>query len=161
MCIAAGAGLAPFRGFIQERAAQIGAGRDLAPALLFFGCRGPEMDDLYRSEFDKWERMGAVSVRRAYSKTASEEVHGCKHVQDRLWHDREELVRLWESGSRIYVCGSRGVGESVKTAIVKIAMEAQRLRVERGESEEEPNEQRALKWFEKIRNERYATDVFD
>ncbi|KAK5007552.1 hypothetical protein LTR28_005140 [Elasticomyces elasticus] len=65
---AAGTGLAPFRGFIQERAAQIGAGRTLAPAVLFLGCRDPDKDELYRAELDKWEKMGAVDIKRAYSR---------------------------------------------------------------------------------------------
>ncbi|KAJ3454801.1 hypothetical protein MRS44_013401 [Fusarium solani] len=53
VCIAASTGIAPFRAFAQERAAMIAAGRkDLAPALLFFGCRNPEVDDLYRDELD-------------------------------------------------------------------------------------------------------------
>ncbi|KAK0714759.1 cytochrome P450 [Lasiosphaeris hirsuta] len=157
--IAAGAGLAPFRGFVQERAAQIAAGRTLAEALLFFGCRG-EADDLYREEFDRWEKMGAVKVMRAYSR-AEGGLDGCKHVDERLWRERETLMGLWDKGAKIYVCGSRGVGESVKKAVVEIALDGQKAKVERGESEQEPDEKRALRWFEGIRNERYATDVFD
>lgn len=64
----AGTGLAPFRGFVQERAAQVGSGRKLAPAILIIGCRSPENDELYREVFDKWEAMGAVKVFRAYSR---------------------------------------------------------------------------------------------
>ncbi|KAK3352503.1 putative bifunctional P-450:NADPH-P450 reductase [Lasiosphaeria hispida] len=157
--IAAGAGLAPFRGFVQERAAQIAAGRTLAEAFLFFGCRS-ETDDLYREEFDRWEKMDAVKVMRAYSRVEGG-VEGCKRVDERLWKERETLMGLWDKGAKIYVCGSRGVGESVKKAVVKIAMDGQRGKVERGESEQEPDEKKALRWFEGIRNERYATDVFD
>ncbi|KAH7160568.1 hypothetical protein B0J13DRAFT_494237 [Dactylonectria estremocensis] len=66
ICIAAGTGIAPFHTFAQERAAMIAAGhKDLAPALLFFGCRNPEVDNLYRDELDEWERVGAMTVRRA------------------------------------------------------------------------------------------------
>ncbi|KAK0627971.1 bifunctional P-450:NADPH-P450 reductase [Immersiella caudata] len=163
--ICAGAGVAPFRGFIQERAAQIAAGRNLAPALLFFGCRSAEVDDLYREELEKWEKIGAVSVRRAFSRdtsaSATAQSKGCKYIQDRLWEERKEIVELWERGSKTYVCGSRGVGENVKKAVIRIAMEMQRGVVEKGESEEEPSEQRAMKWFESILNDRYAVDVFD
>ncbi|KAK3391185.1 putative bifunctional P-450:NADPH-P450 reductase [Podospora didyma] len=174
VCIAAGAGIAPFRGFIQERAAQIATGgRVLAPALLFFGCRAPGVDDLYREELDRWEEMGAVSVRRAFSRLpetkkrsgngGKEEAKGCRHVDDRLWYDRKDLMDLWDRGAKVYVCGSRGVGESVKGAFVKMALE----RMERepgfiaGGKVEGSEEERALKWFDGIRNERYATDVFD
>ncbi|KAK1775755.1 cytochrome P450 [Copromyces sp. CBS 386.78] len=177
--VAAGSGLAPFRGFVQERAAQIAAGRSLAPAVLFYGCRHPEQDDLYREEFNKWEAMGAVSVRRAYSRYPDSE---CKYVGDRIWHDREELTGLWDRGAKVYVCGSREVGESVKKTVVRIAVERQRAIVEAREKGEldgleglveglklqglkveevEVSEERALKWFEGVRNERYATDVFD
>ncbi|KAK0645376.1 putative bifunctional P-450:NADPH-P450 reductase [Cercophora newfieldiana] len=163
--VAAGAGLAPFRGFIQERAAQIAAGRDLAPALLFFGCRGPEVDDLYRDDLNRWEKMGAVSVRRAYSRDTRDSLKGrtkgCRYVQERLWEDRLDLMDLWDKGSKTYVCGSRAVGENVKKTVIRVAMEMQRLKVERGESEDEPSEQRAMKWFESILNERYAVDLFD
>ncbi|EXF83899.1 cytochrome P450 [Colletotrichum fioriniae PJ7] len=154
VCVAAGTGLAPFRGFIQERATMLAAGRTLAPALLFFGCRSPEQDDLYRDEFDKWEEMGAVSVRRAYSRDCDKS-EGCKHVQDRMWQDREELVDLWKKGAKAYVCGSRGVAESAKETMLKIKVEMEKARGE------ETDEESVKEWFEALRNIRYVTDVFD
>ena len=165
--VAAGAGLAPFRGFVQERAARIAAGQQLAPAMLFFGCRSPHADNLYRDELDRWEAMGAVTVRRAFSRVdrtdeaAVADACGCKHVQDRLWHDRDELMKLWDQGAKMYVCGSRAIGESVKMVVLRIAVEKQRLRVERGESDEEPDEEAAVRWFDSLRNKRYAVDLFD
>ncbi|KAK0617804.1 cytochrome P450 [Bombardia bombarda] len=164
VCIGAGAGIAPFRGFIQERAKMIEAGQRLEECLLFFGCRSPAEDDLYREELDKWEELGAVDVRRAYSRATEgvDEAKGCKHVDDRLWEDREDLANLWDKGAKVYVCGSRELGESVKKVVVKVAMEWKNAKV-RGEggAEGEATEEDALKWFESIRNERYATDVFD
>ncbi|KAK1673514.1 cytochrome P450 [Colletotrichum godetiae] len=154
VCVAAGTGLAPFRGFIQERATMLAAGRTLAPALLFFGCRSPEQDDLYRDEFDKWEEMGAVSIRRAYSRDC-EKSDGCKHVQDRMWQDREELVDLWKKGAKAYVCGSRGVAESAKETMLKIKVEMEKAKGE------ETDEESVKEWFEALRNIRYVTDVFD
>ena len=152
VCVAAGSGLAPFRGFIQERAALLSRGFRLAPALLFLGCRGPQIDDLYREEFDKWQKLGAVDVRRAFSRANSEEAeeaHQCKHVQDRLLHDGGEVKAMWEGGARVYVCGARHVGEGVKGVMGKIVL---------GEAATEDD---ITRWYEGVRNDRYATDVFD
>jgi cytochrome P450/NADPH-cytochrome P450 reductase len=153
--VGAGSGIAPFRGFIQERAAQIAAGRKLAPALLFFGCRAPDKDDIYREELDRWEKLGAVEVRRAYSRSAGEDAKGCKYVQDRIWLDREDVTELWKKGGRVYVCGSRSVGEAVKNVVIKIAKE-DALKEGR-----DVNDEKLTKWFDGIKNERFATDVFD
>ncbi|KOS21415.1 Bifunctional P-450:NADPH-P450 reductase [Escovopsis weberi] len=155
ICVAAGSGLAPFRGFIQERAVMIAAGRKLAPALLFFGCRSPGAEDLYADEFARWESLGAVSVRRAYSR-ASDQSFGCKYVQDRMLHDSEDIYKLWKEGARLYVCGSEGVSKGVDDACVQIVAETGKRDLGREVSTEE-----AKKWFEENRNERYMIDVFD
>ncbi|CAM1511159.1 Fc.00g086720.m01.CDS01 [Cosmosporella sp. VM-42] len=154
ICIAAGTGLAPFRGFIQERAAMLAAGRDLAPALLFFGCRSPAVDAIYADELSRWAKMGAVDIRYAYSR-ATDQSEGCKYVQDRLWHDATDVFALWEQGAKAYVCGSREVGKAVEDVCVKLAVRSAK---EKGTS---IGEEEAKQWFEGIRNERFATDVFD
>jgi cytochrome P450/NADPH-cytochrome P450 reductase len=157
--IAAGSGLAPFRGFIQERAAQVGAGRNLAPALLFFGCRKPESDDLYADELKRWEAMGAIRVLHAYSRDP-EKSAGCKYVQHRLWEEREEVVKLWDQGAKVFVCGSKDVGEAVKETCLKICMETVKEKEIKEKGSSEMTKERAEKWFEGIKNERFATDVF-
>ncbi|KAJ4258714.1 hypothetical protein NW762_007798 [Fusarium torreyae] len=156
ICVAAGTGLAPFRGFVQERAAMLAAGRKLAPALLFFGCRNPEVDDLYSEEFERWEKMGAVDVRRAYSR-ATDKSQGCKYVQDRIYHDRADTFKLWDQGAKVYICGSREIGKAVEDVCVRLAMERSEEKQEGAGADEE----KARAWFEKSRNERFATDVFD
>lgn len=150
--ICAGSGLAPFRGFIQERAAQIGAGRKLAKAILFVGCRGKD-DTLYAEELERWAAVGVVDVRYAFSRE-SERSEGCKYVQDRLWHDRREAVDLFDEGAKVYVCGSREVGKAVEDA-------CKRMYVERvKEAGKEKTDEEVDKWFSQLRNARYATDVF-
>ncbi len=132
----------------------LAAGRALAPCLLFFGCREPGVDDLYAEELARWEALGAVAVRRAYSRR-QDASHGCRYVQDRLYRDRADAVALWDRGAKVFVCGSRHVGEGVKAVILKIRAEMVR------DAGGDPSEEAALKWFDRIRNERYATAVFD
>lgn len=153
VCVAAGSGMAPFRGFVQERAMMLAAGRQLAPALLFFGCRHPDGDDLYTVEMARWEAAGAVDVRRAYSR-APERSAGCKYVQHRLSRDRADVQELWARGARVYVCGSGEVSRAVEAVFVDMVREGAQAGAGLDEAE-------ARAWFEEQRNGRYVTDVFD
>ena len=154
--LCAGTGLAPFRGFVQERASQLAAGRTLAPALLFIGCRYPDKDALYADELRSWAKEGAVDVRYAFSK-APEKSEGCKYVQDRLYKDRAEAEALWEKGAKMYVCGSGEAGEGIRACVVRIAIESARRS---GTEPEDGRKERVEEWFKSIRNERFASDVF-
>lgn len=148
VCVAAGAGIAPFRGFIQERAVQIAAGRSLAPALLFYGCRGRE-DDLYHEELEEWEKGGVVTVKRAYSRETTRETTGCKYVQDRLMKEKDHLYELWDKGAKLFVCGSRRVGSAVEQACIGLIKEWKAPGVNTEE------------YFKNFYNERFVMDVFD
>lgn len=98
--------------------------------------------------------MGAVSIRPAYSRDpASSE--NCKYVQDRLYHNRTEIVELFDAGAKLFVCGSSEVGNGVQEVLIKIAKE--RSEEIKGES---VSDEKAREWFEGLRNERFATDVF-
>ncbi|PHH85154.1 hypothetical protein CDD83_829 [Cordyceps sp. RAO-2017] len=154
VCIASGSGMAPFRGFIQERVAMIQAGRKLAPALLFFGCRSPDVDDLYAEELAQWEALGAVEVRRAYSR-AADQSQDCKYVQQRLLHDRDDILELWNRGAKVFMCGAGDVGKAVEAACIQLIKE------KAAEKEKEMSDEAALEWFEQQRNTRFVTDVFD
>jgi cytochrome P450/NADPH-cytochrome P450 reductase len=78
----AGSGLAPFRGFVQERARQRAAGRETRTMLLFYGCRAPGEDFLYAdAELKEWTEQGVVDVRPAFSRRPNKS-HGCKYVQE-------------------------------------------------------------------------------
>jgi cytochrome P450/NADPH-cytochrome P450 reductase len=78
----AGSGIAPMRGFIQERAVQKASGREVGKMLLFFGCRSSEQDFLYRTtDLAEWIRLGVVDVRPAFSRSADASA-GCKYVQE-------------------------------------------------------------------------------
>ncbi|CAJ2512010.1 Uu.00g076350.m01.CDS01 [Anthostomella pinea] len=154
ICIAAGTGLAPFRGFIQERAEMLSAGRNIAPAILLVGCRAPGCDDLYADELAKWEKIGAVTVKRAYSR-ATEKSNGQKYVQDVLRERKDEVLEYWKNGAKLYICGSRAVGEGVKAEMVKMKMDLEK------KNGNDMTEEEARNWWEEMRNARYATDVFD
>lgn len=78
----AGSGLAPMRGFIQERALQKSAGREVGRILLFFGCRFPDADYLYaETDLAEWVKLGVLDVRPAFSRAPTES-KGCKYVQE-------------------------------------------------------------------------------
>ena len=152
--VCAGTGIAPFRGFVQERALQLKAGRKLAPALLFFGCQKPGQDDLHADEISAWASEGAVDVRYAYSRD-SESSNGAKYVQDRFWADREEVSQYYQSGAKVFMCGSGKVADGVKDASVKMYMQA-------CEKEGKPKtKEEAENWFNGLKNERFMSDVFD
>ena len=80
--VAAGSGLAPMRGFLQERAMQKRAGREVATNLLFFGCRNPKEDFIYGdSDLKEWVELGIVDVRPAFSRSTGDS-EGCRYVQE-------------------------------------------------------------------------------
>src|SRR5438105_11758861 len=63
-----GTGLAPFRGFLQERAAMKARGAELGPAMLLFGCRHPEQDYLYADELKAHASSGITDLYTAFSR---------------------------------------------------------------------------------------------
>ncbi|MFD7921070.1 cytochrome P450 [Streptomyces sp. NPDC059740] len=96
--VAAGTGLAPFRGALADRVA---AGAD-TPALLFFGCDAPDADLLHAEELHAAEKTGAVSLRPAFSHAPE---NGNRYVQHRIAAEAAEVWDLLQAGARVYVCG--------------------------------------------------------
>lgn len=90
-----GTGIAPFRGFIQARSVLKKEGSTLGEALLYFGCRRPDHDDLYREELDQAEQDGLVTIRRCYSRVENEPKG---YVQHLLKQDTQKLMTLIEKG---------------------------------------------------------------
>lgn len=149
--VAAGSGLAPMRGFIQERAT-IKAARNtpLGPAILYFGCRHHEKDFIYKSELRKWEEEGVVTVRSCFSKVGP--VGSQRYVPDQMWEDREELANLFaEQGAKVFVCGS---ASKLAKSTSEVCMRIWRERTGLGESE-------AREWLDRVKEDRYVSDVFE
>lgn len=97
-----GTGLAPFRGFLQERRAQRLAGAAVGEALLFFGCRDPEQDLLYGDELRAFEAEGLVRLHLSYSRLPGQPR---EYVQERIRREGAEVCRLLRDGAAVYVCG--------------------------------------------------------
>ena len=147
--ICAGTGIAPFRGFLEERAIKHEAGHQQAEALLFFGCRHPDVDLLYKNELLNWEKSGLVNPFFAYSKVPE---NNMKYVQDKVWEERNRIVSLFKKGAKIYVCGDgKKMAPAVKTTLIKLYQEESNLDLAAAEA-----------WADKMEKEgvRYVTDVF-
>jgi len=113
--IGPGTGLAPFRGFLRERAALKAQGRKLGPAMLFFGCRHPGQDFIYADELKEHAEAGVVDLHVAFSRHDGKKTY----VQDLVKQHSAALWPLVEQGAIIYVCGDGGRMEpDVKRALV-------------------------------------------
>jgi cytochrome P450/NADPH-cytochrome P450 reductase len=118
--IGPGTGLAPFRGFLQERTARKAKGANLGPAMLFFGCRHPDQDFLYAGELKAFETAGITELHTAFSRAEGPKTY----VQHLIAAQKDRVWNLIEQGAIIYVCGDGGKMEpDVKAALVAIHRE--------------------------------------
>ena len=96
--IGPGSGVAPFRGFVQERAATGASGRNW----LIFGARHLASDFLYQLEWQRALKCGVLArIDLAFSRDSGRRVY----VQQRIAEAGRELYDWVESGASIYVCG--------------------------------------------------------
>jgi cytochrome P450 / NADPH-cytochrome P450 reductase len=115
--IGPGTGLAPFRGFLQARAAQKAGGKTLGPAMLFFGCRHPEQDYLYADELKAFADEGITELFTAFSRSERPKTH----VQHLLADQKDRVWELIERGAVIFVCGDGSKMEpDVKATLMQI-----------------------------------------
>ena len=99
--IGPGTGIAPFRGFLAERAALKAQGKTLGAAMLFFGCRHPDQDFIYREELEAHAANGITDLHVAFSRQEKQKTY----VQDLIRENWDAVWDLIEKGARIYVCG--------------------------------------------------------
>jgi cytochrome P450/NADPH-cytochrome P450 reductase len=142
-----GTGIAPFRGFLQQRDRQKQSGAALGDALLFFGCRHPGHDYLYRDELEDYDRRGVVSVHTAFSRYEGSRTY----VQDLIAQEADKVWGLIEAGARLYICGDGARMEpDVRKTLTSIC--ADKTGCSRNE---------AASWLEgMIEQERYLLDVW-
>ncbi len=93
-----GTGIAPFRGFLQERRARGHRGRNW----LFFGEQHQATDFYYRDELLGMQQQGGLHrLSLAFSRDQPEKIY----VQDRLREHGAELWAWLQDGAHFYVCG--------------------------------------------------------
>ncbi|HEY0321554.1 MAG TPA: cytochrome P450 [Pyrinomonadaceae bacterium] len=97
-----GTGIAPFRGFLQERAALKAQGQEIGASILFFGCRHPQQDFIYEDELRRFENEGVTKLSASFSRVDGQPK--C-YVQNEIYVRRDEVWQLLEAGAVIYVCG--------------------------------------------------------
>jgi cytochrome P450/NADPH-cytochrome P450 reductase len=116
--IGCGTGLAPFRGFLQERAAQKERGVPVAGSLLFFGCRHPQQDFLYEQELRAFEEDGLVRLCTAFSRIPAERK---TYVQQVIEQERDDVWRLLQQEAVIFVCGDASkMAPDVRRAFMEV-----------------------------------------
>ncbi|MEN1678948.1 MAG: sulfite reductase subunit alpha [Planctomycetota bacterium] len=93
-----GTGIAPFRAFLQDRAAKKAPGDNW----LFFGDQHEATDFLYRDEFNALREQGVLTrLSTAFSRDQEEKVY----VQDRMREEGAELMSWLDRGAYFFVCG--------------------------------------------------------
>ncbi|KGM56914.1 NADP oxidoreductase [Lysobacter arseniciresistens ZS79] len=112
--IGPGTGVAPFRGFAQERAAIGAGGRNW----LLFGNPHLRTDFLYQTEWQQALRDGRLHrLDLAFSRDQAEKVY----VQHRLREHGRELYAWLEGGAHLYVCGDASrMARDVHAALVEV-----------------------------------------
>jgi len=112
--IAAGTGIAPFRAFVEERAAVGAKGK----SWLFFGARNYTTDFLYQLEWQDHLASGALSrIDVAFSRDQPEKVY----VQHRIAEHADELRGWVGDGAHVYVCGDeKGMARDVAGALADV-----------------------------------------
>jgi sulfite reductase (NADPH) flavoprotein alpha-component len=93
-----GTGIAPFRAFLQERAATAAPGR----SWLFYGDRRQATDFSYREDLEAFLAAGTLTrLDLAFSRDTASKVY----VQDRMREHAAELFAWLQDGAHLYVCG--------------------------------------------------------
>ncbi|MBO9048089.1 sulfite reductase subunit alpha [Curtobacterium flaccumfaciens pv. flaccumfaciens] len=142
--IGPGTGVAPFRGFLHERAASGATGRNW----LFFGDQHRDTDFVYRDELTELQEQGVLNrLDLAFSRDQAEKVY----VQTRMLEQSAELFAWLEDGGHVYVCGDASrMAKDVEAALLHV------IRTGRGRGEDDAQAYLA----DMRRAKRYVRDVY-
>ncbi|XP_068633973.1 methionine synthase reductase [Battus philenor] len=113
--IGPGTGVAPYIGFLEERNDCNIKDKNI---WLFFGCRHPNYDFIYKEELQNFIDGGALSK----LSTAFSRYDNCdnKYVQDAILRDGDRVANVLKQGALVYVCGDvQGMAAQVKDCFVK------------------------------------------
>jgi len=115
--IGPGTGVAPFRGFVQEREAAGASGRNW----LFFGGRSLYHDFLYQLEWQQALKRNALQrLDVAFSRDQEQKIY----VQHRLREAGKDLYAWLSNGAYLYVCGdATAMAPDVNAALLDVVRE--------------------------------------
>ena len=115
--IGPGTGVAPFRGFVQEREAAGASGRNW----LFFGGRSLYHDFLYQLEWQQaLKRNSLQRLDVAFSRDQEQKIY----VQHRLREAGKDLYAWLSNGAYLYVCGdATAMAPDVNAALLDVVRE--------------------------------------
>ncbi|XP_060572086.1 NADPH--cytochrome P450 reductase-like [Ruditapes philippinarum] len=148
LMIGPGTGLAPFRGFLQERHFLKTEGKPVGDTVLYFGCRKQAEDFIYEDELQEYEKNGTLTkMHLAFSRDQAEK----EYVQHLLKKNAEETWKLLESGGHLYVCGdARNMARDVHDTLTYIIQECGGM-----------DSTKAADYIKKLQNKgRYSCDVW-
>jgi sulfite reductase (NADPH) flavoprotein alpha-component len=118
-----GTGVAPFRGFLQERIETGAGGRNW----LFFGNQRARSDFLYQVEWQDALKRGELHrLDLAFSRDGLRAVGSVRektYVQQRLRERGRDVYDWLRNGAHLYVCGAIAMGKDVHAALVGIIAE--------------------------------------